>query len=61
MAEQTSEYMSEHIPGLKLILVSQHMSDRKHVRDVRTQSRTFPSLYDRLVRAQTRFDARTRV
>ena len=47
MAEQISEYMSEHIPGLKLIHVSQHMSDRNNVRDVRTQPRTFHSLYDR--------------
>ena len=48
MAEQLSEYMPEHIPGLKLVHLS-HMSDRKHVRthtnkDVRTQSRTFPNL-----------------
>ena len=49
---------------LKLVHMSQHMSDRKNIRthankDVRTQSRTFPSLYDRwCVRAQTRFDVR---
>ena len=67
MAEQMSEYMSEHIPGLKLVRMSQHMS-RTHVRThaskgVRTQSRTFPTLYyDKgRVRAQTRFDAITSV
>ena len=27
-----SEYMSEHIPGLELVHMSQHMSDRKNVR-----------------------------
>ena len=44
--------MSEHIPGLKLVHLSQHMSDSINVRthakkDVRTQSRTLPSLCDR--------------
>ena len=29
MAEQFSEYTPGHIPGLKLVHVSQHMSDRK--------------------------------
>ena len=47
MAGHMSQYMSEHITGLKLVHMSQHMSDRKNVRthaneDVRTQ----PSLYD---------------
>ena len=52
MAELIPKYMSEHVPGLKLVHVSQHMSDRKNVRthankDVRKQFRTFPGLYDR--------------
>ena len=52
MAEQMLEDVSEHIPGLKLVHMSQHMSDRENVKthadkDVRTQSRTFPSLCDR--------------
>ena len=48
MAEHMSEYMSDHIRGLKLVHMSRHMSDSKNVRtrgskDVRTQS-SFPAL-----------------